>query len=126
MCRRGLVVASCLAFSLALLPASAHALDPVRDPTAHGCQRNPAGLLTFTSPEWVFVGGQASLGHSLQEVRGSASLVLLRMPAPAAETSRWERFRWWLRRFFGLVSEVGAAPDVGEPLWIRMEEHRRG
>ena len=75
MCRRGLVVASCLAFSLALLPASAHALDPVRDPTAHGCQRNPAGLLTFTSPEWVFVGGQTSLGHSLQEVRGSASLV---------------------------------------------------
>ncbi|TML31117.1 MAG: hypothetical protein E6G30_01620, partial [Actinobacteria bacterium] len=47
----------------------------MRDPTAHGCQRNPAGLLTFTSPEWVFVGGQASLGHSLQEVRGSASLV---------------------------------------------------
>lgn len=55
-----------------------------------------------------------------------ASLVLLRMPAPASAPSRWERFRWWLRRFLGLASEVGAAPDVEEPLWIRMEEHHRG
>jgi len=55
-----------------------------------------------------------------------ASLVLLRMSAPAAATSKRERFRWWLRRFLGLASEVGAAPDVEEPLWIRMEEHYHG
>ena len=54
------------------------------------------------------------------------SLVLLRMSAPAAATSKRERFRWWLRRFLGLASEVGAAPDVEEPLWIRMEEHHHG
>ena len=55
-----------------------------------------------------------------------ASLVLLRMSAPAAATLKRERFRWWLRRFLGLASEVGAAPDVEEPLWIRMEEHYHG
>ena len=30
--------------------------DPVNQPLADGCQRNPVGLLTYTSPEWVFVG----------------------------------------------------------------------
>jgi hypothetical protein len=58
-----------------------------------------------------------------------ASLVLLRMPAPAAEISRWGRFRLWLRRFLGQangVSTAPAAPDVEGPLWIRMEEHPRG
>jgi hypothetical protein len=49
--------------------------DPVNQPLKDGCQRNPAGLLTFTSPEWVFVGGKDSLGRSLHEVQGSASLV---------------------------------------------------
>ena len=55
-----------------------------------------------------------------------ASLVLLRMSTPATAISRRERFRWWLRRFLGLASQVGAAPDVEEPLWIRMEEHHHG
>jgi hypothetical protein len=41
-------------------PASALATTDVRpdsqtQPLADGCQRNPAGLLTFTSPEWVYV-----------------------------------------------------------------------
>ena len=29
--------------------------DSQTQPLADGCQRNPAGLLTFTSPEWVYV-----------------------------------------------------------------------
>ena len=29
--------------------------DAINQPLADGCQRNPAGLLTFSSPEWVFV-----------------------------------------------------------------------
>lgn len=51
--------------------------DPVNQPPADGCQRNPAGLLTFTSPSWVFVGGKSSLDRSqtLREMRGTASLV---------------------------------------------------
>ena len=67
---RGLAVAS--------FPAGA-AASPVSDPTIHplsdGCQRNPAGLLTFTSPEWVFVGGKQSLGQSEHDVQGSSTLV---------------------------------------------------
>ncbi|MDQ6914772.1 MAG: hypothetical protein M3155_03050 [Actinomycetota bacterium] len=76
----GLAVASCLAVTLGLAlsvatVAAADVSDPVNQPPNDGCQRNPAGLLTFTSPEWVFVGGKASLGKSLQQVQGSASLV---------------------------------------------------
>jgi hypothetical protein len=29
--------------------------DALQQPLTDGCQRNPAGLLTFTSPEWVYV-----------------------------------------------------------------------
>src|SRR3954449_671406 len=33
--------------------------DALQQPLKDGCQRNPAGLLTFSSPEWVYVyGGQ--------------------------------------------------------------------
>src|SRR3954465_9105057 len=31
--------------------------DRVNQPLRDGCQRNPGGLLSYTSPEWVFVGG---------------------------------------------------------------------
>jgi hypothetical protein len=46
--------------ALALLAPSAAAgpfdrPDAINQPLADGCQRNPAGLLTFSSPEWVYV-----------------------------------------------------------------------
>ena len=48
------------------LPASASAgPDPVNQSVADGCQRNPVGLLTYTSPEWVWVNSRvkcASVG----------------------------------------------------------------
>src|SRR3954453_13715859 len=31
--------------------------DALQQPLKDGCQRNPAGLLTFSSPEWVYVYG---------------------------------------------------------------------
>jgi hypothetical protein len=45
------------------VPASAAVNDPppvprpdaLQQPLTDGCQRNPAGLLTYTSPEWVYV-----------------------------------------------------------------------
>lgn len=43
---------------LAVLPAAASAAagpDSTTQPLADGCQRTPTGLLTFTSPEWVYV-----------------------------------------------------------------------
>jgi hypothetical protein len=54
---RGAAVLLALA---AVAPAPALATTDVRpdsqtQPLADGCQRNPAGLLTFTSPEWVYV-----------------------------------------------------------------------
>jgi hypothetical protein len=50
---RALIVAGAL---LAAMPAVALAgPDPVNQPLADGCQRNAAGLLTFSSPEWVWV-----------------------------------------------------------------------
>jgi hypothetical protein len=50
---RALIVAGAL---LAAMPAVALAgPDPVNQPLADGCQRTPAGLLTFSSPEWVWV-----------------------------------------------------------------------
>ena len=57
------------------LPASAPAgPDPVNQPLADGCQRNPVGLLTYTSPEWVWVNSRA-LGDHTRTVEGSATLV---------------------------------------------------
>src|SRR3954466_14304951 len=59
--RRALFV-GCL--PAALTPAAAaHAgpdpvHDPVHQPLADGCQRTPAGLLTFGSREGVWVGGK--------------------------------------------------------------------
>jgi hypothetical protein len=46
--------------ALALAPAAASAQtsqqpDSKTQPLVDGCQRNPAGLLAFTSPEWVYV-----------------------------------------------------------------------
>lgn len=67
--RQGRSAAACLLAlgSLAIAtPASAQDPDPVPQPAAvdpggldqplqDGCQRTPVGLLTFTSPEWVYV-----------------------------------------------------------------------
>ena len=61
----------------AALPACAQAgPDPVNQPLTDGCQRNPVGLLTFTSPEWVWVGGRNTTdATSVRDVQGAASLV---------------------------------------------------
>ncbi|MEA2158427.1 MAG: hypothetical protein QOD66_807 [Solirubrobacteraceae bacterium] len=56
-----LLIAVALLFGLAgLLAASAFAANPPQpnsqtQPLADGCQRNVTGLLSFTSPEWVYV-----------------------------------------------------------------------
>src|SRR4051794_17367403 len=57
LARRAAVVVAAIAV---LAPASALATTDVQpnsqtQPLADGCQRSPAGLLTFTSPEWVYV-----------------------------------------------------------------------
>lgn len=58
-----------------VLPATATAgPDPLNQPLADGCQRNPAGLLTFTSPEWVPVGGR-NAGDPVRVIEGSSTLV---------------------------------------------------
>jgi hypothetical protein len=58
----------------AALPAQALAgPDPVSQPLADGCQRNPAGLLTFSSPEWVFVGGKGTT-DTTRVVEGTTTL----------------------------------------------------
>ncbi|MFL5894317.1 MAG: hypothetical protein ACJ76Z_04285 [Thermoleophilaceae bacterium] len=57
------VVAAALAIGITGWPANG--ADPASEPAPDGysqapkdgCQRNPVGLLTFTSPEWVFVYG---------------------------------------------------------------------
>ncbi|HEV7363434.1 MAG TPA: hypothetical protein VGN71_03515 [Solirubrobacteraceae bacterium] len=73
---RFLCALAALATGAALgLPQNAAAgPDPVNQPLADGCQRNPAGLLTYTSPEWVFVNSRAG-GDHVRTVEGSASLV---------------------------------------------------
>ena len=50
------VIALCSAVALGV-PAAAEAAGPnsQTQPLADGCQRNPTGLLTGTSPEWVYV-----------------------------------------------------------------------
>jgi hypothetical protein len=63
--------------ALVAMPATAAATgpDPVNQPLADGCQRNPAGLLTYTSPEWVFVHGKSpNLGDTVRVIEGTASL----------------------------------------------------
>jgi hypothetical protein len=68
---RALIVAVAL---LALTPAVAVAgPDPVKQPLADGCQRNAAGLLTFSSPEWVRVGGKAT-ADATRVVQGTTTL----------------------------------------------------
>jgi hypothetical protein len=56
-----LVLALSLAAGLAAaVPAAADnntRPDALQQPLKDGCQRNPAGLLTFSSPEWVYVYG---------------------------------------------------------------------
>jgi hypothetical protein len=54
-------------------PAALAGPDPVQKPVLDGCQRNPAGLLTFTSPEWVRVDGAKA--QPFREIRGKATLV---------------------------------------------------
>lgn len=44
-------------------PASEPAPDGYSQAPKDGCQRNPVGLLTFTSPEWVFVYGDQTTKH---------------------------------------------------------------
>jgi hypothetical protein len=57
----------------ATLPAIALAgPDPVHQPLKDGCQRNPGGLLSYTSPEWVFVGGDEN--GAVRSIAGKATL----------------------------------------------------
>src|SRR3954454_22903076 len=51
--------------------------DALQQPLKDGCQRNPAGLLTFSSPEWVYVYGGDP------EVRTLEGTV--HVPSPAGE-----------------------------------------
>ena len=70
-------VAAALAAVAAVLLAAPAALagpDPVHQPLRDGCQRNPGGLLSDTSPEWADVGG-AGAGDALRAVEGSATLI---------------------------------------------------
>lgn len=73
---RVLCALAALATGAALgLPAHAAAgPDPVNQPLADGCQRNPVGLLSYSSPEWVFVGGKRS-GDPLRTIEGSSTIV---------------------------------------------------
>jgi hypothetical protein len=59
----------------ALLPAAAAQAgpDPVNQPLADGCQRTPAGLLTFSSPEWAWVGGKQTT-DATRVVEGTTTL----------------------------------------------------
>jgi hypothetical protein len=41
-------------------PAPLPRPDALQQPVTDGCQRSPAGLLTFSSPEWVYVRGHDS------------------------------------------------------------------
>jgi hypothetical protein len=70
---RALIVAVAL---LATSPAVALAgPDPVNQPLKDGCQRNPAGLLTFSSPEWVRVGGKStSATDATKVIEGTTTL----------------------------------------------------
>ncbi|MEA2422209.1 MAG: hypothetical protein QOF55_1308, partial [Thermoleophilaceae bacterium] len=69
---RALIVAAALL--AAAMPAVAHAgPDPVNQPLADGCQRNAAGLLTFSSPEWVRV-GRKSTADATRVVEGTTTL----------------------------------------------------
>ncbi|MEA2429170.1 MAG: hypothetical protein QOF37_2798 [Thermoleophilaceae bacterium] len=68
--KRALAVATAL---VAALPAPALAgPDPVNQPLRDGCQRNPGGLLSYSSPEWVFVGGDEQATERV--VEGIATL----------------------------------------------------
>src|SRR5947209_615152 len=67
---------STLAVLAALLAQPARAAagpDPVSQPLHDGCQRNPVGLLSYTSPEWAFVGGR-SAGDPVRAIEGAATL----------------------------------------------------
>ena len=54
--------------ALAGAPNALAGPDPVNQPLKDGCQRNPAGLLTFSSPEWVRVGGKATSATAATKV----------------------------------------------------------
>ena len=70
----GLLIAAAAAAVIGLPEAALAYLDPVNQPLADGCQRSPAGLLTYSSPSWVFVGGRNS-GDPLRVLEGGATLV---------------------------------------------------
>src|SRR4051794_25250851 len=54
-----LALAATLAVGLAVpaLGDNTRRPDALEQPLTDGCQRSPAGLLTFSSPEWVYVYG---------------------------------------------------------------------
>jgi hypothetical protein len=70
----GTALACSAAAALGLPAGAAAGPDPVNQPLRDGCQRNPVGLLTYTSPEWVFVGGKQS-GDPVRAVEGASTLV---------------------------------------------------
>ncbi|MEA2472254.1 MAG: hypothetical protein QOE06_169 [Thermoleophilaceae bacterium] len=51
--------------------AQASAGPPIESALADGCQRNPAGLLTFTSPSWALVGAHQRTDY-MRRVEGSS------------------------------------------------------
>src|SRR3954452_13359040 len=51
----GVLGVGSLALAQSIPAADPPAPNSTTQPLADGCQRNPAGLLTFTSPEWVYV-----------------------------------------------------------------------
>ena len=55
--RRGSIGVAAIAAALLLPPGvqAATGPDSQTQPLADGCQRSPSGLLTFSSPEWVYV-----------------------------------------------------------------------
>jgi hypothetical protein len=77
--------ASLVAALLMLAPAAARAAgdpapvprpDALQQPVEDGCQRNPVGLLTFSSPEWVYVYSRESFNPDPARARlieGTAS-----------------------------------------------------
>lgn len=66
-------MAAALVLTAALPGRALAGPDPVNQPLADGCQRNAAGLLTFSSPEWVWVGGRAT-ADATRIVEGTTTL----------------------------------------------------
>lgn len=66
--------------------------------------------------------------HQFKQVLDAppAPLVLIRLPALVTHQGFWNRLLAWLWRPGGEQYGIGQTiPEQEEPLWIRMEEHRR-